>query len=147
MRVDGSSDLAGSPAEVFPRLLDAEVLRRCIPGCEALEELGPNHYALTVKGGVGALRGTFRGEVRLHDVVEPERYRMTIRAKSRVGRTESEARVRLEAVGDRTRIHYEAEAHVTGLMAAVGGSLLQLAVKKQTAEMFERLAAEIASRR
>ena len=48
MRVEGDFDLPVARAALFERLLDARLLARCIPGCEALEQLDPARYRAAV---------------------------------------------------------------------------------------------------
>ena len=36
-----------------------------IPGCDKLEEIGPDRFAATMKIGVGAIKGTYKGTVQV----------------------------------------------------------------------------------
>ena len=48
MKITGSATLAADPQQVWDAFHDPAVLARCLPGCERLTELGPDHYAMTV---------------------------------------------------------------------------------------------------
>jgi carbon monoxide dehydrogenase subunit G len=141
LRLSGSADLEGAPAEVFERLLEPALLARCIPGCEGMREVAPGVYETTVKAGVGMVKGRFDGVVTVADVVRPERYRLSIEGKSAVGHLAGEALIRLEATPAGTRVHYEGEPRVSGLLASVGGRLIDAAARKVARDFFERLAA------
>ena len=52
------------------------MLARTIPGCESLERVGDDDYRMNVSVGVGAIRGTYAGEVRLSDQERPSSYVM-----------------------------------------------------------------------
>ena len=69
MNLDGSAVLSAPPERVWSLLTDPAVLARTIPGCQSLEAAGPDSYTMTVSAGVGAVRGTYAGKVRLSDKV------------------------------------------------------------------------------
>src|SRR5690349_23920632 len=50
---------------LFPYTTLFRSLARTIPGCETLEQVGDDEYKMNVSVGVGAIRGTYAGEVRL----------------------------------------------------------------------------------
>ena len=42
-------------------LNDPAVLVRTIPGCQQLEEVGPDAYRMTLTAGVASIKGTYAG--------------------------------------------------------------------------------------
>ncbi len=144
MKVNGTADIAREREAIFDRLLDPQFLKRCIPGCESIEEVAPGSYKTVVKSGVGVVRGSFKGTAVISDVVRPESYTLSVEGKSTVGYVRSVATLRLEEIDSGTRVHYQGEAKIFGLLARVGGRLLEPAAKKVAGEFFERLAAELA---
>ncbi len=145
MKLSGSAELERRSEEVFDRLLDPDVLKRCIPGCQRLERVADGVYELDVKAGVGAVQGSFRGRVTLSDVQRFERYRMDVEGKSTIGHVKGGATVRLEPLGERTRIHYDGEGQISGLLASVGARLIDASARKIAREFFEKLASEVAA--
>jgi hypothetical protein len=139
MKVTGRTRIDGTPEEVFEHLLDAQVLRTCIPGCESLERTGQGAYDMLVRAGVGSVKGSFKGTVALEDVVAPSGYRMTVEGKSTVGYVRGGARVTLAADGDATAVSWEGEAKVSGVIASMGGRLLEVAAKSVTNKFFSNL--------
>ena len=65
MKLEGSHDVPAPRQKVWDAFLDPEQLRQAIPGCENLEALGNDEYKATMKVGVGGVKGTFEGKVRL----------------------------------------------------------------------------------
>ena len=59
---------------VWKLLLDPEVLKASLPGCEKLEEVGEDEYVATMKIGISFIQGTFSGKVKITDKNEPESY-------------------------------------------------------------------------
>ncbi|MDQ2683503.1 MAG: SRPBCC domain-containing protein, partial [Chloroflexota bacterium] len=58
--------------QVWKFMLDPEVLKACLPGCEKLEAVGEDEYIATMKIGISFIRGTFNGKVKITDKNEPE---------------------------------------------------------------------------
>ena len=144
MKLAGQAELKGTPEEVFDRLLDPVLLKACIQGCQRLERVAEGLYELEVKAGVGAVQGSFKGRVTLSDVRRFQGYRMDVEGKSPVGYLKGGASVRLEGMDGGTRIHYDGEAQLSGLLASVGARLIDAAAKKVAQQFFERLASEVA---
>src|SRR5262245_46617928 len=85
LKIEGTHQLKIPRERVYSLLVDPEVLRRCIPGCESLEQTEDNSYAATIKAGVGAIKGTFKGNVHLEDMRPPEHYRIVVEARGGPG--------------------------------------------------------------
>lgn len=143
MKLAGSAEVAGSPEQIFDKLLEPAVLTRCIPGCESMEETAPAVYDTVVKAGVGAVKGSFRGQVTVSDVARPHSYRLSIEGKSTVGFVRGGANIRLEPTTTGARIHYDGEAKISGLLASVGARLLDASAKGVAQKFFEALAREV----
>lgn len=144
MKLEGNSHLNGTPDALFGRLLDPETLRRCIKGCESLEELpdqdeGTRGYAAAVKVGIGAIKGRFKATVSLSDIVAPTSYAMSIAARSPVGHLRGTAHIRLAPDDEGTALTWKADAQVSGVIAAVGQRLLGVAAQKFADDFFNRL--------
>ena len=142
MKLSGGSEVQGSPEQVFDRLMDPALLARCIPGCDHMEEVEPGVYATSIGAGVGAVKRHFEGRVTVSEVDRPNGYRLTISGDSPVGHVDGGARVRLEPTSGTTRVTYEGEARLSGLLAAFGGRMLEGAANKAVASFFERLVQE-----
>ena len=76
VNLDGSAVLHADPDQVWSVITDPAVLARTIPGCESLEQVGDDEYKMNVTVGVGAIRGTYAGEVKLTDQQRPASYVM-----------------------------------------------------------------------
>ncbi len=82
MELSGDHLFSASRERVWGFLLDPESLRQCLPGCEKLDEIGPDEYEATMKIGIGAIRGTYQGRVKISNKQEPDRYTMLVRARA-----------------------------------------------------------------
>jgi hypothetical protein len=140
MRVEGSYRFPASQERVFALLLDPAVLSSCIPGCERLEAIGPDHYEATVKVGVGAVRGTYKGEVRIVEQQAPERYRMHVQGKGGPGFIKGEASVVIVPAGDaECDVQVVGDGQVGGMIAGVAQRLLGGVATMMMNQFFECL--------
>jgi carbon monoxide dehydrogenase subunit G len=71
MKIEGTHEIAAAREVVYRAMTDPQILQRCIPGCQSMEKTAENTYVATMKAGVGSVKGTFKGNVRLEDLHEP----------------------------------------------------------------------------
>ncbi len=122
---------------VFAALNDVEILRQAIPGCEAIEALSPTDFKATVSAKVGPLKARFTGAVAIADIVAPESYTLSGEGKGGpAGHARISSRVRLEADGAATILHYDVKADIGGKLAQLGGSLVEKTAQKLAGEFF-----------
>jgi uncharacterized protein len=137
MKVRGSAVLHAPRERVWQAFKDPEILVRTIPGCERLETIGTDHYRMTVQAGVASIRGTFAGEVSLHDHEEPGAFVMSAKGAGAPGTIQTDVTVTLAADGDTaTRLDYAADAVVGGTIGGVGQRVLAGAAKRTAEEFF-----------
>jgi carbon monoxide dehydrogenase subunit G len=130
--------------KVWDALLDPAVLVRTIPGCERLEATGENTYAMTVTAGVAAIRGTYDGTCALSDLREHESLVMRLQGAGAPGTIDAAVNVAFAPVeGDATRIVYDADAVVGGMVGGVGQRMLGSVSKRMAGEFFGNVAAAI----
>ena len=137
MKVNGEATLHAPVEDVWAALNDPAVLVRTIPGCERLESTGPDAYRMTVTAGVASIKGTYSGQVQLSDQVAPRSFLMTASGAGGPGTVSTEVRVALADAGDgSTRLSYDADAVVGGMVAGVGQRMLSAVAKKTAGEFF-----------
>ena len=123
---------------------DPAVLARCLPGCERLTELGPDHYAMTVTAGVAAIKGTYDGEVSLRDPQHPDSFTMKASGAGAPGTVDADVVVRLApSTGGGTDLTYDADASVGGVIGGVGQRMLAGVTKKMAGQFFSAVDADI----
>jgi len=143
MKVEGTQELHAPRERVYSALTDPEILQRCIPGCESLEKTAEDTYAATLKAGVGSIKGTFKGEVRLEEMRPPEHYRIVVEGKGGVGFAKGSADFDLEECDGATLIKYSGELQIGGTIAGVGQRMIQGAAKMMASRFFAALGAEM----
>ena len=139
MKLEASYEVPAPRDKVWSAFLDPKLLKEAIPGCEKLEATGPDEYKATMKIGVGGVKGTFEGKVRLSDHQPPERYRMAVEGSGAPGFVRGEAAMRLEEIDGGTRVAYDADVQVGGLIASVGQRMLGGVSRMMLDQFFSRM--------
>jgi len=135
MKIEGSHEIPAPRDRVWSAFLDPEILSTAIPGCEKLEAIGPDEYKAVMKVGVGPVKGTFEGKVRLLDQEPPHRYRMAVEGSGGPGFIRGETQISLSDAGAGTKVSFTADMQVGGLIAGVGQRMLG-GVSKMMADQF-----------
>ncbi len=144
MNYQGSQLLSHPVEHVWQALLDPEVLRQCIAGCEQFERVGEDDYKSTVKIVIGPVSARFSATVTLADVLPPHSCTLRFAGQGGVaGFGKGEARVVLSPEGDGTRLDWTADAHVGGRLAQIGSRLIEASVRKMSDDFFVRFAAQL----
>src|SRR5688572_8163460 len=136
MKFTGENVLAAPVEQAWDALLDPAVLVRTIPGCERLEATGENAYAMTVTAGVASIKGTYAGSCELRDLVEHESLVMKLDGAGAPGTIGATVQVRFTPEGSATRISYDADAVVGGMIGGVGQRMLTSVSRRMAGEFF-----------
>ena len=131
------------PSAVWRTLLDPDKLAAVIPGCHKLDRVAENDYRAEVSLGVGPVRGRFKAEVRLSDMVEPTSATLSGGLVGPLGASQGEGHVTLAPEGDGTRVRYDYTIALSGTVASVGGRMLEGAAKAIVGQFFNRLVAQV----
>ena len=144
MKFTGENVLAAPVEQAWDALLDPAVLVRTIPGCERLEATGDNAYAMTVTAGVASIKGTYAGSCVLTDLVEHESLVMKLDGAGAPGTIGATVNVRFTPEGSSTRVSYDADAVVGGMIGGVGQRMLTSVSRRMAGEFFGNVDAAIA---
>ncbi len=139
MKIEGTSDIPAPRDRVYAAFLDPSTLATAIPGCEKLEAIGPGEFKAVLKVGVGPVKGTFEGKVRLFGEEPPHRYRMAIEGSGGPGFVRGEAAMELAPIEGGTRVSYNADVQVGGLIASVGQRMLGGVSRMMLDQFFSRM--------
>lgn len=146
MKITGSDVIPFPVAQVWDALLDPQVLVATIPGCERLEATGEHAYDMTVTAGVAAIKGTYAGSCALSDLHEHESLVMRLQGSGAPGTIDATVQVYFtEPEPGHTRIDYDADAVVGGMVGGVGQRMLTSVSKRMAAEFFGNVGTAIAS--
>lgn len=139
MNLTGTRVIAADRPTVWAALNDAEVLKACIPGCQALTSTPEGGFEATVVQKVGPVKATFAGAVRLENIVEGVSYTIAGEGKGgAAGYAKGGADVRLADVDGGTELTYDVTANVGGKLAQLGSRIIDGFAKKMADDFFQR---------
>lgn len=146
MDLSQSRVIAAPPEKVWAALVDPEVLKACIPGCDAMERTGENEFRATVAAKVGPVSARFTGRMQMADVTPPTGCTLTFDGQGgAAGVASGSAQVTLApAAGGRTTLSYTVKAQVGGKLAQIGNRLVDGAAMKLADDFFTRFSERVA---
>lgn len=146
MKIEGNYPFVGPSKQVWDLLTDPQALQHCTPGCKQLQPVGNDEYEATLEIGVGPVKGTYRGKIRMTDKEEPRRYRLLVEGSAPVGFVKGEGVLTLEERQGETAVTVSGNVQVGGLIAGVGQRLIEGVAKQLMGQFFKCLQGQLAGR-
>src|SRR5206468_2493871 len=104
---------------------------------------GENEYSGEINVGIAAVKGLYKGRVKLDDLQAPKHYRIVVDGKGKQGFIKGTGALDLEANGAQTLLRYEGDAQIGGPLASVGQRMIDGAAKTMLAQFFTAMEAEV----
>jgi len=145
MKIEGMHELKAPRSAAYSAMIDPAVLVRTIPGCEKLEQTGDNTYAVSLRAGVGSIKGLFIGFVRLEEMRAPEHYRIIVDGRGQPGFLKGSGTIDLVERDGITEIKYSGDVQVGGTIAGVGQRMIEGAAKMLASQFFTAIESEARS--
>ena len=139
MQLSGEHVSKASPERVWQFMLDPEVLKASLPGCERLDPTGEDEYSATMVIGIGMIKGRYEGTVKITDKHEPNDFRMLVTGKGPQGEMTGDGLIEFVPEGTGTRIKWAGDANVRGVLARIGSRVIQPAAKTIVGQFFKRM--------
>jgi len=147
MKIEGHYPFLGPTKQVWDLLTDPQALQHCTPGCKQLQQVGNDEYEATLEIGVGPVKGTYQGKIRMTDKEEPRRYKLIVEGSAPVGFVRGEGILTLQdEQGGETQVLVSGDVQVGGLIAGVGQRLLEGVAKQLMGQFFKCLQTRLAAR-
>lgn len=144
MKIAGTATLTSPVEQVWAALNDPAVLQRTLPGCESLDEVGPDRYAMVVTAGVASIKGTYEGTVEITGQVPPGSFVLKASGAGAPGTVDATVQVRLvESAQGGTDLTYDADAVVGGVIGGVGQRMLAGVAKRMAGQFFGAVDADL----
>jgi carbon monoxide dehydrogenase subunit G len=112
MNITGTQTIDAPRLAVWQALNDADVLKRCLPGCESVERISSEEFRIVMLAAVGPLRARFNG----------------------FGKGTASVTLNEAAAG--TELVYAATAQIGGKLAQVGSRLIDSVARKMSDDFF-----------
>ncbi|MBC7648175.1 MAG: carbon monoxide dehydrogenase subunit G [Vitreoscilla sp.] len=145
MELQGRVTIPASAEQVWQALNDPEILRRCIPGCEEVQQISPEEMHARVLLRMGPVRARFAGKVKMTDIRPLQGYTLNFEGSGgSAGFARGSSVITLTTVGNDTQLDYTAQATVAGKLGQIGGRLIDASSKQLADKFFAGLKATLA---
>lgn len=139
MKIEGSYRFNAPREKVWQVLTDPRIIAQCMPGCESLNEVGPDQYEATMKVGIASVKGMYKGKVTLKDKQAPSHYVLSGEGSGGPGFMQGDVTIDLEQSNDQTVLRYSTEAKVGGIIASIGQRMLNGVAKMMVDQFFKKM--------
>jgi carbon monoxide dehydrogenase subunit G len=145
VKVSGTYTVPAPRERAYALLQDPAVLAKCMPGCESLDKIGDDEYAMRMKMLLGSVSGLFEGKVKISHPHPPLSFRLMVSGAGKIGFMKGEGVLTLTPIEDKTTVQYEGDVQVGGTIAVVGQRLIDTTSKMLIKRFFETLSQEAAA--
>ena len=139
MDISGSQKIAASREKVFNSLLDLDVLKNSIPGCDSatfIDTPAGREIKLVLTTSVPGFKGPYDIFVRTGEVVAPSRVVLITEPSSNLGSVNATCTIDLSDDPTGTNLNYSANAVMDGKIGAVPEIVLKPALKSGLDKFF-----------
>ena len=138
MNLTDEITIPGQRDIVFSNLINPEILKQCIPGCEELIKTSETDFTAKVVLKIGPVKAKFSGNVTLDIESAPAHLSLSGAGDGGLaGFAKGGADVELIEQGDDTLLRYSAKAETGGKIAQLGARLIESTAKKLSKTFFK----------
>jgi carbon monoxide dehydrogenase subunit G len=144
MKIEGQFAFESiAPLAVWGFLTDANRIALCLPGCDKLVQTSDDAYDMEMRFGVGAISGTFRGSIRLHDLQPTSEFKMSVNGSGTPGFIKGEGTIQLAPNDTGTLLQYSGDINAGGAIASLGQRMIGGAARMVIDQFFRCVASKL----
>jgi carbon monoxide dehydrogenase subunit G len=128
MKLEGTHKFKASSAQVFNAILDPEVLKSAIPGCEAASA-SSNQLEVMVTTPLPGLHGPFPVVIDVANKQAPNSLELRVQLSGKPGSVNAVCKISLADEADGSLLTYEANAELEGMMTVADNPIGRPIVK------------------
>jgi carbon monoxide dehydrogenase subunit G len=146
MEMSGEERIPAAQSDTWAALNDPEMLKACVPGCEAIDRTAENEYQVLMVARIGPVSAKFKGKLSLSDLNPPNSYAIAFEGQGgAAGFGKGSAQVQLAPDGEGTKLSYQVKANVGGKLAQIGSRLVDAAARKISQDFFAAFNEKVAA--
>ncbi|HEX3639937.1 MAG TPA: SRPBCC domain-containing protein [Ktedonobacteraceae bacterium] len=139
MKLNGTHKFKASSTQVFNAILDPEILKSSIPGCNAVAYTPPDKITVEVTTPLPGLRGPFEVTINIINQSSPNFLELQVQRKGRGGSVNAISKISLADQADGALLTYDGTAELEGLIAVADNPIGQPIVKNSLNSFFKNL--------
>ena len=148
MDIAGSQKVKAPRQQVFNALLNPEVLKNSVPGCDSAEFVDfptGRQLKLTVSPSVPGLKGPYTVFLQTGEVVQPSRVVLIAEPTSSLGSIKATCQIDLSDDAEGTSLNYNAHAEMEGKISATPDIIVKGAVKLALDQFFKNFEKQVST--
>ena len=139
MKLSGTHKFKALSAQVFNAILDPNVLKSCIPGCESVEYLDANRLKANITTQLPGLRGPYGIVINIANRQAPSHIELQVQRKGTGGSINAISQINLSDEADGALLSYEANAELEGPIAIANNPIGKGITEKSLNAFFNNL--------
>ncbi|GLR17929.1 CoxG family protein [Portibacter lacus] len=144
MKLNGDHVLKAPRNVVWDMLMNPDQLVKITPGISELNKRDETNYEAVSEVKIGPVKGKFKGDLELKDLVKPESFTLVVTQQSKIGNVKADVVIHLDEVGNGdTQITFDGNAQMSGLLARTGARVVSGVANSLTKQFFEAFDKEI----
>jgi uncharacterized protein len=139
MKLNGTHKFKANSTQVYNAILNPEVLKNSIPGCESVEVLDANHIKANITTQLPGLHGPYGVVFNIVRTQAPNFLELQAERNGRGGSIKLGTQIQIADQPDGALLSYEANADLEGPIAVVNNPLGQGVTKNALGTFFKNL--------
>lgn len=130
---------------IWPLIFDPQSLLDLIPGCERIDQTGPDEYLSTLKLSLGAIQENYQVQIKILEEYQPRFCRMHGEVNGKNGIISGETAFELQAEGKKTSLNYQGSAVITGALGKINARFMEGVIKTLIRQGLNKLQNQLTS--
>lgn len=139
MKLNGTHKFQADSTRVFNAILDPAVLKKCIPGCDSVEQLDAGRFQLAITTPLPGLKGPIGVVIDLVQHEAPHLIVLGVKRQGRGGSVEATANINIADEANGSLLTYNARADLGGLIAIADNPIGKPFVNSTLSSIFTNL--------
>jgi carbon monoxide dehydrogenase subunit G len=140
VKLNGTHKFKATSAQVYSAILNPEILKASIPGCEGITYLDADRIQANLTTPIPGLKGPYALVINIANLQAPRHIELQVLRQGRGGKINAMSQIDLADEADGAALlNYSANAELEGPVAIANNPLSQGIVKKSLNSFFENL--------
>jgi carbon monoxide dehydrogenase subunit G len=139
MKLEGTHKFKASGTQVFNAILNPEILKSAIPGCNAVTFVSPEQVMVEITTPLPRLHGPFGVNLDITNKQAPSSLRLETHVNGKEGSVDAVCDITIADQADGSLLSYNATADLKGIIAIADNPIGQPIVKASLNSFFKNL--------
>ncbi len=139
MKLNGSHKFKASGAQVFNAILNPNVLKSCIPGCNSIEYLNASSIKANITTPLPGMKGPYNVIINIAQRQAPNFLVLQVQRQGKGGSINALSNINIADEADGALLKYDANAQLEGLIAVANNPIGESITKSSLGAFFKNL--------